>query len=79
MKTQTINGVPYLINESGEVFIYSAVPHIHIGNYSADTKVLTLLEGWQTKMAEWTTYYRKQLQTHTQEELEKAVQLQKAT
>ena len=78
MKTQTINGVPYLINESGEVFVYSAVPQIHIGNYSVDTKVLTLIEGWQAKMAEWTTYYRKQLQAHTQEELEKAVQLQKA-
>ena len=57
---------------------YSYTLPFHIGNYSADTKVLTLFEDWQTKMAEWTSYYRKQLQTHTQEELEKAVQLQKA-
>lgn len=78
MKTTTINGVPYLMNEKGEVFVYSAVPEIHIGNYSADTKILALLPDWEKRMEEWLSYYRTNLKTHTQEELKKAAELQRA-
>jgi len=77
MKTTTINGVPYVINEKGEAFVYSAVPAIQIGNYS-DAKVLTLLPDWEKRMEEWVSHYRSGLKAHTQEEMKKAAELQKA-
>ena len=76
MKTLTINGVPYLINEAGEVFVYSSVPPIPIGNYDSSTKVLSLVEDWQTKMDDWVAHYRNNLLTQTTAALEKAKQLQ---
>jgi hypothetical protein len=78
MKTMTINGVPYLVNEKGEAFVYSSVPQIHIGNFSADTKILTLVDDWQQRMEDWVVYYRNGLKTHTDEEMKKAAELQKA-
>ena len=79
MKTTSVNGVPYVINEKGEVFVYSAVPQIQIGTYSADTKLLSLEDGWEDKMSEWLGHYRSGLKAHTQEELKKAAELQKAS
>jgi len=79
MKTITINGVPYLVNETGQVFVYSAVPQIHIGQYSADTKVITLVDDWEKRMEEWVVHYRNNLKQHTIDELKKAAELQKAT
>jgi hypothetical protein len=78
MKTTIIDGVPYLLNEAGEVFVYSAVPQIQIGNYAADTKILTLMDDWEKRMDEWVGHYRNGLKAHTQDELKKAVELQKA-
>jgi hypothetical protein len=79
IKTMTINGVPYHVNEAGEVFVYSSLPPIAIGSYNKDTKVLALVEDWQTRMADWVVYYRNGLKEQTGVALEKAKQLQLAT
>ena len=79
MKTQTINGVPYLINDKGEVFLYSSVPPISLGHYVKETKVLTLREGWQESAEDWVVHYRKVLKENTTIALQKAAELQKAT
>ena len=76
MKTQTINGVPYLVNDKGEVFVYSSVPPIPIGSYASDTKILSLSEDWEQRMSDWVEYYRNGLKQETEEALEKAKQLQ---
>jgi hypothetical protein len=78
MKTLTINGVPYLINEAGDAFVYSSVPPIPIGKYDSTTKVLSLVDNWEEKMDSWVQYYRDNLKTQTEAELEKAAQLQKS-
>jgi hypothetical protein len=79
IKTMTINGVPYHVSETGEVFIYSSVPPILIGTYNKDTKVLALVEEWQSKMEDWVAHYRNGLKEETGIALEKAKQLQQAT
>jgi hypothetical protein len=76
MKTQIINGVPYLINDKGEVFVYSSVPPIPSGSYASDTKILSLSEDWEQRMSDWVAYYRNGLKQETDDALEKAKQLQ---
>ena len=78
MKTLTLNGVPYLVNDKGEVFVYSSVPPIPIGSYASDTKILSLSEDWQERMSNWVEYYRNNLKNETDAALERAKQLQKA-
>ena len=77
LKVLTVNGVPYLTNDKGEVFVYSSVPPIQIGNY--ENKVLTLFEDWQVRMESWVTYYRDGLKEQTTAALEKAAELQRAS
>ena len=79
MKTLTINGVPYLVNDSGEVFVYSSVPPIPIGTYDKDKKILALAEDWETRIAEWVDHYRIGLQEETNRALQSAAELQRAT
>lgn len=79
MKTLTINGVPYLVNDSGEVFVYSSVPPIPIGTYDKDKKILALAEDWETRMADWVDHYRNGLQEETDQALQSAAELQRAT
>lgn len=79
MKTLTINGVPYLINDSGEVFVYSSVPPIPIGTYDKDKKILALAEDWETRMEDWVAHYRNGLNDTTKDALQRAAELQRAT
>jgi len=79
LKVLTVNGVPYLTNDSGDAFIYSSVPPIKIGTYSATTKVLALDEGWEARTKDWVSYYRNSLKELTTYALEKAEELQKAS
>lgn len=78
MKTQMIDGVPYLINDKGEVFLYSSVPPISLGHYVKETATLKLREGWQESAADWLVHYRKGLKENTTVALQKAAELQKA-
>jgi hypothetical protein len=76
IKTMTINGVPYHVNETGEVFVYSSVPPIPIGSYNKDTKILALVDDWNARMEDWVAHYRNGLKEETAMALEKAKQLQ---
>ena len=78
MKTQTINGVPYLINDKGEVFLYSSVPPISLGQYVKETKSLKLHTAWQESATDWVMHYRNGLKGQTTIALQKAAELQKA-
>jgi hypothetical protein len=78
MKTQTIDGVPYLINEKGEVFLYSSVPPIQLGTYNKEAKLLNLCDDWQEKSKSWLEHFRQGLKTNTTVALQKAAELQKA-
>ena len=78
MKTVTIHGVPYLINEKSEVFLYSSVPPILLGHYVKETNSLTLTKDWETSAADWLQHYRKGLKEQTTVALQKAAELQKA-
>ncbi len=79
MKTLTINGVPYLINDAGDVFVYSSVPPIPIGTYDKDKKILALAEDWEKRMEDWVAHYRGGLKEETKEALQRAAELQRAT
>lgn len=79
MKTLTINGIPYLVNDAGEVFVYSSVPPIPIGTYDKDKKILALAEDWESRMADWVAYYRNGLKEDTKNALQRAAELQRAT
>ena len=75
MKTQTINGVPYLVNDNN-VYVYSSVPPIHIGQYSDN--ILILHDDWEKKTQDWLSHYRKGLLQNTEEAMKKAAELQKS-
>jgi hypothetical protein len=69
-----------MVNEStGDVFVYSSSPPIPIGTYNKDTKVLALVEDWESRMEEWVAHYRTGLKGETGAALEKAKQLQQST
>ena len=72
MKPQTIQGVPYLVDNK-DVFVYSSVPPIRIGSY--DNSLLTL-ENWEEKAGDWLAYYRRGLAQQTQDALKRAAELQ---
>ena len=79
MKTLTINGVPYLVSDAGEVFVYSSVPPIPIGTYDKDKKILALAEDWEARMADWVNHYRNGLKEDTKQALQRAAELLRAT
>ena len=79
MKTLTINGVPYVVNDAGDVFVYSSVPPIPIGTYDKEKKVLALAIDWEKRMEDWVTHYRNGLKQETKESLQRAAELQRAT
>ena len=79
MKVQTINGVPYYINEANQIFFYSKVsqtPKESIGIWDPARQHLQLYDNWQTIVKESVTSYREQLHEHTTLEMEKAKALQ---
>ncbi len=81
MKTLILHGVPYNVNDTNEVFLYtkqtsSSLSAPHIGTYEPTTQTLTLFPDWQAKSSEFLAAYRKTLQTDSAEALEKARILQ---
>jgi hypothetical protein len=79
MKVQTINGVPYFINESNQVFFYdkSKTTQTSIGHWDPARQHLELAANWQEIVRESVIKYREQLNEHTQAEMTKARELQK--
>ena len=86
MKVITIHGVPYHINDKQEVFLYekasasssSSTPSTPaIGTWDASCQRLHLHTNWQTLIQPNINIYRTNLKTHTEEETQKAKELQK--
>jgi hypothetical protein len=80
MKVQTINGVPYYINETNQVFFYSKTAQTTtpaVGTWDPVRQYLQLHADWQTLTKDYVVRYREQLDTHTKAEMEKAKALQK--
>lgn len=80
MKTLTLNGVPYTVDEAGNVFAYGSTPPVPLGRYESSTKTLTLLDTWaSTKEAtDFLAAYRSSLHDATTAALEKAKQQQQS-
>ena len=76
MKTITIYGVPYSVNEKNELFLYSSSPPVHIGTYDSEKAKVNLFADWKTKSEEYVKQYRASLFDHCKVALEKAVALQ---
>lgn len=80
MKTLTIQGVPYAVNDKNEVFMYqhssSTDKHVQIGTYDPKTLTVSLFEKWQDAVEERVTLYRASLKKKTEEAMEKARKVQ---
>jgi hypothetical protein len=92
MKTLILHGVPYNVNDTNQVFLYTKqttssssnvaastthlTPSPQVGTYEPETQKLTLFHDWQTKSEEFLTMYRKTLQNDSAIALEKARVLQ---
>jgi hypothetical protein len=76
VKTVTLHGVPYVMNDKNELFFYGSQPLVKIGYWTPETQIVTLLDDWEKKAESFVTSYRNQLNTHTVNSLEKARELQ---
>ena len=77
MKHEVIQGVPYLINETKEVFLYenpvSSSP-VKIGTYENNT--LSLFPNWKELSQAFVNRYRESLKTQTETAMVQAKELQ---
>lgn len=76
MKTVTIHGIPYQIDDKNNVYMYESLPPISLGTWDPEKQKLTLVNDWKTKSKSFVEKYRSNLQQNTEELLEKAKQLQ---
>jgi hypothetical protein len=81
LKVATIQGVPYWVNDSMEVFVWNKEgdPLLKIGSTDAEKKTVTLDDTWEAKMGAYLAVYRQNLKKMTEEALKKAEELQGAT
>jgi hypothetical protein len=91
MKVQTIQGVPYYINDKHEIFLYEENANKSISSSNAATTNLSVSIGvwdparqhlqlqadWQTKIQPQVETYRMKLKEKTDTEMAKAKELQK--
>jgi hypothetical protein len=83
LKTEIINGVPFDVDEKGNVYVYSKDKSNSspcIGKVDKE-KNLTLNDDWQTtlEIVKWLTDYRDSLKVQTVESIERARKQQHAT
>ncbi len=90
MKTLILHGVPYNVNDTNQVFLYSksnvsasapatsptSVAPIQVGTYDPASGFVQLFPDWEAKSAAFLTHYRETLRQSTEEALEKARILQ---
>jgi hypothetical protein len=80
MKTLTIQGVPYAVNDKNEVFLYqhssSTDEHIQIGTYDSKKESVILFDTWKDLVEERLQKYRMSLKQKTEEAMERARELQ---
>ena len=70
MKTQTLNGVPYSVNDN-KVYAYGS--SVLLGVLETD-KPLSIAADWETKAADFLADYRQKLKEATAAAMEKAKQ-----
>ena len=80
MKTLTLNGVPYSVDDAGNVFAYGSSPPVRLGSYDSATKMLDLLDSWSSadEATAFLAAYRASLRQATGAALEKAKQQQQS-
>ena len=90
MKTLILHGVPYNVNDTNQIFLYTKqttsssnaaaihpiTPAPQIGTYEPTTQKLTFFPDWESRSVEFITNYRKMLEHESAEALEKARILQ---
>lgn len=79
MKTLTIQGVPYAVNDKNEVFLYlpkGSTNHIQIGNYDTSKITVNLFSDWEVRAKPFVEEYRKVLKVKTEAAMEKAKDIQ---
>ena len=76
MKTLTLHGVPYNVNDKNEVFLYKGPSDLCIGTWDPATQTLNLIDGWQEKATPFLAEHRKQVQDATLAAMKKAHELQ---
>jgi len=69
MKTITVNGVPYSLNDKQEVYMYGTP--VRVGVLDAK-KAILFADGWMTAAEEYRAEYRGILKERTGEAMEKA-------
>jgi hypothetical protein len=69
MKTITVNGVPYSLNDKQEVYMYGTP--VRVGLLDAN-KAILFADGWMSAAEEYRTEYRGVLKEKTGAAMEKA-------
>lgn len=70
MKTHVLNGVPYSVAETGEVYMYNT--DIHVGQIMSDKKGIIFLDNWRDHTSAYLNAYRAGLRERTSAMMEKA-------
>jgi len=70
MKTHVLNGIPYSVADSGEVYMYES--DIVIGHITSDKKAVLFLDNWRDKVNDYKNAYRVGLREKTLALMERA-------
>jgi len=70
MKTHILNGIPYSVTESGEVYMYES--DIMIGRITSDKKAVMFLDNWRDLVSGYVGQYRNGLRAKTMALMERA-------
>jgi hypothetical protein len=70
MKTHVLNGVPYSVADTGEVYMYNS--DIHVGQVTSDKKGILFLDNWRENASAYLNAYRAGLRERTSAMMEKA-------
>ena len=71
MKTQTLSGVPYSVNDT-QVYAYGS--SVLLGVLDTNDKTLAIAADWQTNAVDFLAEYRRKLKDATAAAMEKAKQ-----
>lgn len=76
MKTLTLHGVPYNVNDKHEVFLYKGPADLCIGIWDPAEQSLKLHDGWKEKAQPFLQEYRQSVQQSSAQAMQKARELQ---
>lgn len=76
MKTLTLHGVPYSVNDKNEVFLYKGPADVSIGSWDAEKQKLTLKEGWKEMAQPFLESYRSKVKENSDQAMQRAKELQ---